>query len=73
MIFDKYATIGGTICRCVCLSIGVTVCAAMSFACTAGTVFTIGGVTFPCLTAAVAACNAGAWGTQVCTDYLCKE
>ena len=72
-VLVRYSTIGGTICKCICLSIGVTVCTAMGAACAAGTVMTIGGVTVPCIAAALAACNAGAWGTQVCTDWLCPK
>jgi hypothetical protein len=60
----------GALCEYSCAGAATAGCAAVALACTAGTVWTFGGVSIPCGYAVVAACYAIGAGGLACTK-LC--
>ena len=62
----------GILCRAGCWTLGGGACAAVTCACTAGDVVTLGGFAIPCTALNIGACAAAGGGASACSD-LCPK
>lgn len=62
-----------SVCQAACIAAAGLGCAGVTAICGAGSVFTMGGVTIPCIAAIAAACATATGGMFVCTDKWCGD
>ncbi len=62
----------GILCRAGCWTLGGAACAAVTCACTAGDVVSLGGFVIPCTALNIGACAAAGGGASACSD-LCPK
>jgi hypothetical protein len=73
-VFEQYSTIGGTICRNMCVILSGAICAAVILACESAATVTLGGAIVPCARALIAACIVGQpLQEKWCSEWICPD